>query len=499
MILPLPRTGPSSRCRLQLTTKIEVVELLAAGQRDRTHRLGLVHLAVAHECPHLAVAGVDHTARGQVLHEPGLVDRHQAGRAPSRLWGTARTRASATGAGTTTGRRRRPRGGSDGAAPRSAVPRGRRGRRCPATSAPGCRRGRRPALRPGAPEVVEADFVQRLGRLVARDVAAELGRLRIRLEHDRDRVPADERGGEPLELGSPGIGSSSSTGMVLTYGVLRPAETLTPYSCAWSIAWSSRKRHPLAAVVFDNGVDGVEPLPGLDGIGIGIGEVGGHAAEQTSGAGDRRLQATRPDPSGSPVTLRDDVDRRASERVGRARRDGGAAARRDRAARVGRPRSRPARLSLGRGTSAAALGRGGRLRSRRRAAPPLHEVEAQAGESGEGGDRRDVARRDRHPRPARKTGVHDAERLPAEGLRAGGPRRRAPRETIEEQHCYVCKQPYRELHHVLRPALPAVRRVQLREAVGDRRSRGPGGAADGRPGEDRLPGRDQAAARRART
>ena len=49
---------------------------------------------------------------------------------------------------------------------------------------------------------------------------------------------------------------------------------------------------------------------------------------------------------------------------------------------------------------------------------------------------------------------------------------------------------------VLRPALPAVRRVQLREALGDRRPRGPRRGADGRPGQDRLPGGDQAAPRR---
>ena len=55
----------------------EVVEPLAAGQRDRAHRLGLVHLAVAHERPDLPVARVDDAARRQVLHEPRLVDRHQ--------------------------------------------------------------------------------------------------------------------------------------------------------------------------------------------------------------------------------------------------------------------------------------------------------------------------------------------------------------------------------------------------------------------------------------
>ena len=53
MIWPLPRTGPSSRCRLQLMTKIEVVELLARRQRDRAERFGFVGLAVAEERPDL--------------------------------------------------------------------------------------------------------------------------------------------------------------------------------------------------------------------------------------------------------------------------------------------------------------------------------------------------------------------------------------------------------------------------------------------------------------
>ena len=38
----------------------EVVQLLAPGQRGRAHRLGLVHLAVAEEGPHLAAGGVGH-------------------------------------------------------------------------------------------------------------------------------------------------------------------------------------------------------------------------------------------------------------------------------------------------------------------------------------------------------------------------------------------------------------------------------------------------------
>ncbi len=40
MILPLPRTGPSSRCRLQLTTKIRLSSVLAGGQGDRAEASG---------------------------------------------------------------------------------------------------------------------------------------------------------------------------------------------------------------------------------------------------------------------------------------------------------------------------------------------------------------------------------------------------------------------------------------------------------------------------
>ena len=87
-------------------------------------------------------------------------------------------------------------------------------------------------VRPRAPEVVEADLVERLRRLVARDVPAELGRLGVRLEDDRDRVPADERRREALELGIARQLRLVLDGIVLTYGVETPAPTETPRSCA---------------------------------------------------------------------------------------------------------------------------------------------------------------------------------------------------------------------------------------------------------------------------
>ena len=77
MILPLPRTGPSRRCRLQLMTKIRLSSFSRPAERDRAERLRLVALAVAQERPHLAVVGLGQPAAFQILEEARLVDRHQ--------------------------------------------------------------------------------------------------------------------------------------------------------------------------------------------------------------------------------------------------------------------------------------------------------------------------------------------------------------------------------------------------------------------------------------
>ena len=77
MILPLPRTGPSSRCRLQLTTKIRLSSFSRGSQRQRAHGLGLVGFAVADERPHFARSFGNDAAILQVAHEARLVDRVQ--------------------------------------------------------------------------------------------------------------------------------------------------------------------------------------------------------------------------------------------------------------------------------------------------------------------------------------------------------------------------------------------------------------------------------------
>ncbi len=74
MTLPLPRTGPSRRCRLQLTTKIRLSRPSRAAIDRAPSGLGLVALAVAHEAPHVRPAGVGDAPGGEVAVEAGLVD-----------------------------------------------------------------------------------------------------------------------------------------------------------------------------------------------------------------------------------------------------------------------------------------------------------------------------------------------------------------------------------------------------------------------------------------
>ena len=59
----------------------EVVEFLAHGHGERAHRLGLIHLAVAEEAPHLAVRSRRKPAVFQIPHEACLIDAHQGPKA----------------------------------------------------------------------------------------------------------------------------------------------------------------------------------------------------------------------------------------------------------------------------------------------------------------------------------------------------------------------------------------------------------------------------------
>ena len=115
----------------------QVVELLPHRHGDRAHRLGLVHLAVAQESPHLAVGCRHDAAMFEVAHEARLIDRHHRPEAHRhrrelpeiRHQPGVRIRRQALAADLP--------GGNSSAALRSGALRDRRARRCPATNVPG--------------------------------------------------------------------------------------------------------------------------------------------------------------------------------------------------------------------------------------------------------------------------------------------------------------------------------------------------------------------------
>ena len=195
---------PVEALQVAVDDEDQVVERLAPRERDGAQRLGLVHLAVAHEGPDLAAGGVGHAAPGEVLHEPRLVDRHDRAE-PHRDGGElpevrhqpgVRVRGEAVAAHLLAK-----------AAQLLLV-------EAPLEEGAGvdARRGvalyvdQVAAVLLGArvPEVVEAHLVERRRRLEAGDVAAELRALPVGLQHERRRVPADRRAQPSLHLGVAG-------------------------------------------------------------------------------------------------------------------------------------------------------------------------------------------------------------------------------------------------------------------------------------------------------
>ena len=171
----------------------QVVELLAAAERDGAQALRLVHLAVAHEGPDLAVGGVGQAAMVQVLQEPGLVDRHQRPQ-PHRDGGELPEVGHQPGV-----RIGRQAVAVDLLAEVEQLLLG----QAAFQEGAGVDAGRGVALDVdqiaavlvggGVPEVLEAGVVQGRRRLEAGDVAAQLRRFLVGAQHDGQRVPADQR------------------------------------------------------------------------------------------------------------------------------------------------------------------------------------------------------------------------------------------------------------------------------------------------------------------
>ena len=237
--------------------------MLAPGQRDRAHRLGLVHLAVAHEGPDLAARRVTDIAPRQVLHEARLVDGRQRAEAH-------RDCRELPEAGHQPGVRvgRQPATAYFLAEAQHLLLR-------EAAFEKGARvdAGRRVALDEdqvaavvgarGVPEVVEADLVERRRRLEAGDVAAQLGGLLVGPQHRRDGVPAHQRADRVLKVRVAGdrrfefLGDRVDVRRAEVFSGMQPASARVSEERFEQLAGATR---PVAA---HDRVERVEPLGGL--------------------------------------------------------------------------------------------------------------------------------------------------------------------------------------------------------------------------------------------
>ena len=210
-IRPLPRTGPSRRCRLQLMTKVQLSSFSRAASESAAIDSGS-SISPSPKKPQTRrccgpLARRQQAAVREVAHEARLVDRvdradaHRAGRELPEVRHQLRMRIRGQAARAVRRRGQLLAVVGEVVGARAAL-RGRRGHRRPAPNAAGRRRGRRAcppgAVVAGAEEVVEADLEQVGRRGVAGDVAAELGRAAalgaVGAHHHRQRVPAHQRG-----------------------------------------------------------------------------------------------------------------------------------------------------------------------------------------------------------------------------------------------------------------------------------------------------------------
>ena len=201
----------------------------------------------------------------------------------------------------------------------------------------------------------------------------------------------------------------------------------------------------------------------------------------------------------APVKRPSDVhvpDENLTERLPRGHRAAGVRGRRPDAARRRSPRRSGPGSSPPRATCSAPTSRSGAswAKAKRRQA----RAEKLAA-------RRGGARRHRHPLAAGQAGLHHAQRVRPRGHRRHRPSATdAPSRSTDdaawasERALLRVQAALHRVHHFYDQLCPTCADVQLRQAHRDRRPARPGGAAHRRPGEDRLPGRDQAAAGRRR-
>ena len=264
--LPLPRTGPSRRCRLQLTTKTRLSSCSRGASEMAPSDSGSSHLAVAEEAPHPALAGVVDLAVVEVAVEAGVVERadraeaHADRRVLPEVGHQAGVRVARQAAAAAT----------DLPAEVVEVV----GREAALHERPGVDAGRGVALEVdgvagvavvlAAEEVVEADLVERLAELANVErwppmpsaclfalttIIAAFQRTKARMRRSM--------------CSSPGNHGSCSRGIVLTYGVRHGGREADLRLLGPLEQLGQQEAGPGLAAGVDDGVERVQPLLGL--------------------------------------------------------------------------------------------------------------------------------------------------------------------------------------------------------------------------------------------
>ena len=264
----------------------QVVELLAGRDPDGAQRLGLAHLAVAEERPHVLLAGVLDAAVLQVAVEPRLVDRVDGGQAHRHRRELPEVRHQ-PGVGV------RRQAGADAVLDLLAEPRELLLVEAPFEEGAGVDAGGAVALDEdlvaaagvvlAAEEVVEADLVEACRRLVRRDVAADLEALAVGARHHHGGVPADERTDPSLDLlvaGEPRLALRRDRVDVVGAAQRRNADLLlagTLEEAEHDVAG------PLPAALVEERVERGDPVLGL--VRVDVGELGRQALVDHRGSG----------------------------------------------------------------------------------------------------------------------------------------------------------------------------------------------------------------------
>ena len=262
MILPLPRTGPSSRCRLQLMTKTRL---------SRRSRTGIVIAPIDSGSSVSPSPKKHHTLRScggtmpralEVAHEARLVDRHHRTQAHRHrrelpeLRHQPRMRI-----------RRKPDTLAGDFLPEviQVLLAEAAFEKCACVNA-----RRRMALevheiaavlrRRCAPKVIEADLVERGRGRVARDVTAVLGADAVRMDDHRQGVPANVGLDAPLDRAVAGILRLLAYGNRVEVRRVRAIRQVRARAARVIDHAFEKEMRPFSAMDPEHGIDRLEPL-----------------------------------------------------------------------------------------------------------------------------------------------------------------------------------------------------------------------------------------------